>query len=120
MPRASTTSDVFNAVAEPSRRQILEFLAADEQPVGAIAQRLRLAQPSTSKHLAVLKRVGLVRSRRHGRHLYYRTQAEAVRPIHDWSKTFERFWSHQLLQIKRRAEAAAAAPAPTRPVPQGD
>jgi DNA-binding transcriptional ArsR family regulator len=107
VPRASTTSDAFNAVAEPRRRQILSFLAVQERPVGDIVLTLRLAQPSVSKHLRVLRDVGLVHSRRKGRLMLYRTNAEAIRPLHEWTETFERFWQHQLLRIKERAEAKA-------------
>ncbi len=124
MPRATTTSDVFNAVAEPRRREILDLLSASELPVGVIVVRLRLAQPSVSKHLGVLRRVGLVRARRHGRQLFYRTEALGLEAVHEWTKTFERFWNHQLLQVKLRAEAAAKVAAtsglnPT-PNPQGE
>jgi len=104
MPRASTTSDAFNAVAEPRRRMILNYLAAQERPVGDIVATLNLQQPSVSKHLRVLHRVGLVRVRRQGRHRLYQTNAAAIRPLHEWTKTFERFWSHQLSRIKERAE----------------
>ena len=104
MPRASTTSDAFNAVAEPRRREILEYLALEERTVNAIVEGLRMEQPSVSKHLRVLRDVGLVRVRRNGRHMFYRTNAEAIRPVHDWAKTFERFWTHQLSRIKERAE----------------
>lgn len=107
MPRATTTSDAFNAVAEPRRREILTYLALHERPVGEIVITLRLAQPSVSKHLRVLRDVGLVRTRREGRHILYRTNAEAIRPLHEWTKTFERFWGHQLLRVKERAEKAA-------------
>lgn len=106
MPRASTTSDAFNAVAEPRRRQILSYLAASERSVGEIVVTLRLAQPSVSKHLRVLRDVGLVHARRKQRRILYRTNAEAIRPLHEWTKTFERFWGHQLMRIKARAEAA--------------
>lgn len=104
MARAATTSDAFNAVAEPRRREILNLLAGAERPVSEIVIRLRLAQPSVSKHLRVLHDVGLVRSRRAGRRILYRTNAEAIRPLHDWSKTFEQFWGEQLWGIKERAE----------------
>ncbi|HXT87391.1 MAG TPA: metalloregulator ArsR/SmtB family transcription factor [Verrucomicrobiae bacterium] len=107
MPRAATTSDAFNAVAEPRRREILSYLAFKERPVGEIVVTLRLAQPSVSKHLRVLRDVGLVRTRRDGRRILYRTNAEAIRPLHEWTKTFERFWGHQLLRVKERAEGAA-------------
>lgn len=105
MARASTTSDVFNAVAEPRRREILSYLALRERPVGDIVASLRIDQPSVSKHLRVLRRVGLVRVRCEGRHKFYRTNAEAIRPLHEWAGAFERFWQHQLLAVKTRAEA---------------
>ena len=108
MARAATTSDSFNAVAEPRRRQILTFLAADERQVSEIVVAVGLDQPSVSKHLGVLRRVGLVRVRRNGRHRLYRTNAEALRPMHDWTETFERYWSHQLLRVKERAESQTA------------
>ena len=107
MPRAATTSDAFNAIADPFRRQILVLLADREHAVGDIVVRLRIRQPSVSKHLRVLHEVGLVRSRRHGRHMLYRTNAEALRPLHEWTQFFERFWSHQLTGIKQRAESEA-------------
>jgi DNA-binding transcriptional ArsR family regulator len=103
--RAATTSDAFNAVAEPRRREILDLLALGERPVGDLVIRLGLEQPSVSKHLRVLRDVGLVRVRRNGRHMLYRTNAEAIRPLHEWTKTFERLWTHQLLRVKERAEA---------------
>jgi DNA-binding transcriptional ArsR family regulator len=104
MPRAATTSDAFNAVAEPRRREILSYLAMRERPVGDIVTTLSIDQPSVSKHLRVLRDVGLVRVRCDGRHKYYRTNAEAIRPLHEWAGTFERFWQHQLLSVKKRAE----------------
>jgi DNA-binding transcriptional ArsR family regulator len=104
MARAATTSDAFNAVAEPRRREILEYLAVAELPVGDLVVKMRLEQPSVSKHLKVLRDVGLVRVRRNGRHMMYRTNAEEIRPLHEWTKTFERLWAHQLLRIKERAE----------------
>lgn len=104
MPRAATSSDVFNAVAEPQRRAILGFLAASERPVGDIVDALELAQPSVSKHLRVLREVGLVQARRDGRRVLYRTDAAAIRPLHEWAGTFERYWRHQLHRIKERAE----------------
>ncbi len=104
VPRAATTSDSFNAVAEPRRRAILNYLALQERPVGDIVASLQLAQPSVSKHLRVLRDVGLVEARRDGRHILYRTNAEAIRPLHEWTKTFERFWQHKLVRIKHRAE----------------
>jgi DNA-binding transcriptional ArsR family regulator len=107
MARAATTSDAFNAVAEPRRREILTLLVVQELPVGAIVTALRLDQPSVSKHLRVLRDVGLVRVRRNGRHKLYRTNAEAIRPLHEWAATFERYWQHQLSRVKERAEGRA-------------
>jgi DNA-binding transcriptional ArsR family regulator len=104
MARAATTSDAFNAVAEPRRREILNFLALRERSVGDIVDAMGLEQPSVSKHLRVLKDVGLVQARREGRRMLYQTNAEAIRPLHDWTSMFERFWRHQLLQVKERAE----------------
>ena len=105
MARAATNSDSFNAVAEPWRREILSYLAREERSVGAIVTGLGLEQPSVSKHLRVLREVGLVRVRRNGRHMLYRTNAEAIRPLYEWAQTFERFWAHQLSRVKERAEA---------------
>ena len=104
MARAATTADAFNAVAEPRRRAILNYLAMQERPVGEIVDSLRFEQPSVSKHLRVLLEVGLVNVRRDGRRMLYRTNAEAIRPLHEWTETFERFWRHQLSRIKERAE----------------
>jgi DNA-binding transcriptional ArsR family regulator len=104
MPRAATTSDAFNAVAEPRRRAILNYLALQERPVGEIVDSLGMEQPSVSKHLRVLLEVGLVNVRRDGRRMIYRTNAEAIRPLHEWTSTFERFWRHQLSRVKERAE----------------
>ena len=105
MARACTTSDAFNAIAEPRRREILNYLAMQERPVGEIVDALKMEQPSVSKHLRVLKDVGLVNARRDGRQIYYRTNAAAIRPLHEWTGTFERYWQHQLLRVKERAEA---------------
>jgi DNA-binding transcriptional ArsR family regulator len=104
MARAATTSDAFNAVAEPRRREILNYLALQERPVGEIVASLGFEQPSVSKHLRVLLEVGLVNVRRDGRRMFYRTNAEAIRPLHEWTSTFERFWRHQLSRVKERAE----------------
>src|SRR5215203_2627964 len=107
MPRAATTSDPFNAVAEPRRRDILVFLASRERPVNDVVAAMRLPQPSVSKHLRVLLHVGLVDVRRDGRQLLYRTNAEAIKSLHDWTLQFERYWRNQLLRVKERAEAQA-------------
>jgi DNA-binding transcriptional ArsR family regulator len=105
MARAATTSDAFNAVAEPRRRDILRFLAFEERPVGDIVDGLGMEQPSVSKHLKVLREVGLVEGRRDGRQIFYRTNAEAIRPLHEWTQVFERIWKQQLVRIKEQAEA---------------
>ena len=104
MPRAATTSDPFNAIAEPRRRQILELIAADERSVNEIAETLEMEQPSVSKHLQVLRNVNLVTVRRDGRRVLYRTNAETLRTIHDWSGMFAQYWRAQLKRIKTHAE----------------
>ena len=103
MPRAATTSDTFNAIAEP-RRQHPGLSAPRERPVGDIVIALGLAQPSVSKHLRVLRDVGLVDVRRDGRQVFYRTNAEGIRPLHEWTTGFERYWRNQLRRVKERAE----------------
>jgi len=110
MARAATTTDAFNAVAEPRRRQILSYLALRERPVGDIVSDLKLDQPSVSKHLCVLRNVGLVRVRCSGRHKFYRTNADAIRPLHEWAATFERYWAHQLVRVKQIAEQEMKQP----------
>ena len=105
MARATTRSDVFNAVAEPQRRVILELLASEERPVGELVRLLGVAQPSVSKHLRVLRDVGLVDARRYGRSMMYRTNASGLQPLHVWAGAFERYWRHQLRRIKQRAES---------------
>lgn len=104
MARAATTSDVFNALAEERRRKILVFLSDAEKPVGEIVAAMAEGQPSISKHLGVLRKVGLVRVRRLGRHRMYRANADGIRPLYDFAKTFEKYWTHQLLRVKERAE----------------
>ncbi len=105
MARAAASSDPFNAIAEARRRDILVYLAPRERPVGEIVAEMRIGQPSVSKHLRVLRDVGLVHVRRDGRQIYYRANAEAIRPLHEWTRTFERYWRHQLSRVKERAEA---------------
>jgi DNA-binding transcriptional ArsR family regulator len=104
VPRALTTSDPFNAIAEPRRRHILEFIAADERTVGEIAEALELGQPSVSKHLNVLRNVDLVTVRRDGRRILYRANAQTLKTIHDWSGMFAQHWRGQLRRIKAHAE----------------
>jgi DNA-binding transcriptional ArsR family regulator len=105
MPRAATRSDLFNAIAETQRRTILDVLAGNERSVIEVVDALGLAQPSVSKHLRVLREVGLVESRRDGRQIWYRTNAQAIGPLYEWAGTFERFWNQQLHRIKKRAES---------------
>ena len=107
MARAATTLDPFSAVAEPKRRQVLETLAVGEMSVNDVVGRLGWPQPMVSKHLGVLREVGLVTARRDGRQQLYRVNGDAIKSIHDWTKAFERLWSHQLLRIKERAEQKA-------------
>jgi len=109
MAPAATTSDAFNAIAEPRRREILLLLAGQEHSVNEIVAILRVDQPSVSKHLRVLRDTGLVRMRCNGRQKLYRTNAEGIRPLHEWTSEFERYWSHQLNRVKERAEKLAAA-----------
>ncbi|MGA2282719.1 MAG: metalloregulator ArsR/SmtB family transcription factor [Candidatus Dormibacteria bacterium] len=93
MARAATTTDAFNAVAEPRRRQILDLLSAGERPVSDLVGLLDLAQPQVSKHLRVLRQVGLVEVRGEGRRRLYRVDGRPLQPIHDWVSNFERSWS---------------------------
>jgi DNA-binding transcriptional ArsR family regulator len=99
MARAATTSDAFNAVAERRRRQILDVLAGGERPVNDLVDVLGLAQPQVSKHLRVLREVGVVDVRNAGRQRLYRLNARALKPIHDWLKTYERSWSERFDQL---------------------
>ena len=110
MPRAATTSDVFNAIAEPRRRQIIDLLAASAgEPcaVNDLVHALGLPQPAVSKHLGVLRAVGVLTMSKDGQRRLYRLNAYRLKPIHDWIKTFERYWAHQLDRIKQRAERKA-------------
>ena len=93
MARAATTSDVFNAIAEPQRREILVLLRAGERPVTEVARELGMTQPGASKHLRVLREVGLVRDRKAGKQRLYDLDARGLRPVHEWTGGFERFWS---------------------------
>jgi DNA-binding transcriptional ArsR family regulator len=104
MARACTTSDPFNAIAEPRRRDILAFLADEERSVSEIVDAIELNQPSVSKHLQVLREVGLVTARRDGRNIMYRTHAEGLRAVHEWSAMFAKYWRGQLRRIKTHAE----------------
>src|SRR6202167_3642708 len=109
MPRATTTSDIFNAIAEPRRREIIDLLVSGkEHPVGELVLRLRMPQPAVSKHLGVLRKVGIVSVSKRGQLRLYRLNAKELKPVHDWVKNYERFWAHQLDRIKQRAEQKMA------------
>ena len=99
MARAATTADAFNAVAEPRRRQILDVLAGGERPVNDLVRRLGIAQPQVSKHLRVLREVGVVDVRNDGRQRLYRLNGHALKPIHDWVRAYERTWSDRFDQL---------------------
>ena len=99
MARAATTADAFNAVAEPRRRQILDALAGGERPVKDLVDVLGLAQPQVSKHLRVLRQVGLVEVREDGRRRLYRLNGEALKPIHDWVNNYERSWTERFDEL---------------------
>ena len=104
MARAATTTDAFNAVAEPRRREILDALAAGEHAVNDLVAELGLAQPQVSKHLRVLREVGAVQVRDVGRQRLYRLDGRALKPIHDWVKTYERSWSERFDELDRVLE----------------
>jgi DNA-binding transcriptional ArsR family regulator len=104
VPRALSAADAFTAIAESRRRDILLYLAPTERSVSDIVDALELAQPSVSKHLKVLREVGLVGVRRDGRQAFYRTNGEALKPIREWTEALERFWRQQLGRVKERAE----------------
>jgi len=112
MARAATTADAFNAVAEPRRRQILDVLAGGERPVNDLVMLIGLAQPQVSKHLRVLREVGLVEVRGEGRQRIYRLNSQPLKPIHDWVKEYERSWEERfealdelLDELKQKEEA---------------
>ena len=120
MPRAATTTDVFNAIAEPRRRQIVELLAKrGSLAVGTLVVMLGIPQPAVSKHLAVLRKVGLVAVIKQGKQRVYHLEAEKLKTVHDWAKAFEELWGHQLDRIKERAERRARkqteSPTPLKP-----
>ena len=120
MPRAPTTADVFNAIAEPRRRQIVELLARrGPLAVGALVVTLGLPQPAVSKHLGVLRKVGVVAVLKQGKRRVYNLEAQKLKTVHDWVKTFEELWVGQLDRIKERAEQRARerteSPTPLKP-----
>jgi DNA-binding transcriptional ArsR family regulator len=108
MARAATTTDVFNAIAEPRRREIIGLLNDGQAwAVGDVVLRLKIAQPAVSKHLSVLRKVGVVTVVKRGQHRMYQLHAEPLKPIHDWVKMYERYWTDQISRIKERAEHKA-------------
>ena len=108
MARVATTTDVFNAIAEPRRGEIIDLLNdGQEWAVGDVVARMKIAQPSVSKHLSVLRKVGVVTVIKRGQHRLYRLHAVQLKPVHDWVKAYERYWTHKLSRIKERAEQKA-------------
>jgi DNA-binding transcriptional ArsR family regulator len=108
MARAATTTDIFNAIAEPRRREIIGVLNdGREWAVNDVVVQVKMAQPAVSKHLGVLRKVGVVTVVKRGQQRMYRLEAAQLKPIHDWVKTYERYWAHQLDRIKERAEMKA-------------
>src|SRR5277367_1123238 len=108
MARAATTADVFNAIAEPRRREVIGVLAdGRDHAVGEVVVRLQMSQPAVSKHLGVLRKVGVVSVVKRGQHRMYRLNAAELKPVHDWVNTFERFWRHKMGQTKERAKRKA-------------
>jgi DNA-binding transcriptional ArsR family regulator len=99
MARAATTADAFNAIAEPRRRQILDALAGGERPVNDLVAQLGLAQPLVSKHLRVLREVGLVEVRDAGRQRLYRLNAQPLKPIHDWVRDYQDLWTERFSRL---------------------
>jgi DNA-binding transcriptional ArsR family regulator len=108
MARPSATSDVFSAIAEPRRRQIIDLLRRrGSLAVGTIVLAMGLPQPVVSKHLGVLRKVGVVAVMRQGKERLYNLEAEKLKTVHEWVKAFEELWDHQLDRIKERAERRA-------------
>jgi DNA-binding transcriptional ArsR family regulator len=113
--RPVEAADVFRAIADPTRRALLDLLAGEEQPVSALVERFAMTQPAISQHLRVLREAGLVRERKSGRQRLYRLQAEALRDAYDWLGHYERFWQEKLAALAehlRRTEAAESKKKP--------
>ena len=111
MARAATTTDAFNAIAEPRRRELIGVLAGGggrPYAVGELVNAVGLAQPAVSKHLGVLRKVGLVSVSKRGQQRLYRLEPQELKGVYDWAKTFEQFWTHQVDRIKQAAERKAA------------
>jgi DNA-binding transcriptional ArsR family regulator len=108
MPRTAQPADVFTAIAEPRRREVILVLSnGQEFAVNEIVLRLKMAQPAVSKHLGALRKAGVVTMVKRGQHRMYRLNPQGLKPVHDWVKVFERYWTHQVDQIKERAERKA-------------
>lgn len=108
MARQSHPGDVFSAIAEPRRREVIAVLSdGRDYAVNEIVVRMNMAQPAVSKHLGALRKAGVVTVVKRGQHRMYRLNAEGLKPVHDWVKAFERYWTHQVDQIKQRAERKA-------------
>lgn len=108
MTRAAHPEDVFTAIAEPRRREVIAVLSdGHEYAVNDIVVRMKIAQPAVSKHLAALRKAGVITMVKRGQHRIYRLNAEGLKPVHDWVKVFEHYWTHQVDQIKQRAERKA-------------
>ncbi len=117
MVGVADASDVFQAVAEPRRRDILDYLSQGERPVNDVVAKLGIPQPQVSKHLKVLREDGLVSARRDGKRRVYRVHAARLKSVHDWVKEYERFWQRQLLGVKEIAERRARERAGPGPIP---
>ena len=108
MPRTAQPADVFTAIAEPRRREVILVLSnGQEFAVNEIVLRMKMAQPAVSKHLGALRKAGVVTMVKRGQHRMYRLNPQGLKPVHDWVKVFERYWTHQVDQIKQRAESKA-------------
>lgn len=108
MTRKAYPTDVFTAIAEPRRREVITVLSdGQEYAVNEIVLRMKIAQPAVSKHLGALRKAGVVTVVKRGQHRMYRLNAAGLKPVHDWVKVFERYWTHQVDQIKQRAERKA-------------
>ena len=108
MTRMAHPTDVFSAIAEPRRREVISVLSdGQEYAVNEIILRMKMAQPAVSKHLGALRKAGVVTVVKRGQHRMYRLEPRGLKPIHDWVKVFEHYWTHQVDQIKQRAERKA-------------
>ncbi len=108
MAREAHPTDVFSAIAEPRRREVIAVLSdGQEYAVNEIVLRMNIAQPAVSKHLGALRKAGVVTVVKRGQHRMYRLNAKGLKPVYDWVKVFERYWAHQVDQIKQHAERKA-------------